>query len=321
MLSSSLVFLSTLCLSAYAGPAAAPAGQPVQFEIGGIFCLTAAGNFDGAAVTIAQCSLDQANRTWTVTNGGSTTGQGPASPIVAFGNKCLDVTNGANSDGTKLQLWTCAKGNTNQMWNVDSDGTIHWAGTNKCVDNTGGVTKNANPAQVWTCSNNGNPNQIWTSQPISGGPPIAPGGTVTFRVDEPAIHENGCLTASNNTDGASVVVDVCRDGTPGQEWTVQKGSANSGKGPAGTLTVFGNKCLDVPSGNTTPGTKLQIFTCFNGNTNQLWQVNGDLTISWSGENRCVDLTNGNVTDGSQIQSWTCVQFNQNQQWGWISVEA
>lgn len=33
-----------------------------------------------------------------------------------FGNKCLDVTNGLTVDGTKLQIWTCTSGNTNQQF-------------------------------------------------------------------------------------------------------------------------------------------------------------------------------------------------------------
>ncbi|KAH8827045.1 hypothetical protein DL96DRAFT_1229413, partial [Flagelloscypha sp. PMI_526] len=32
------------------------------------------------------------------------------------GNLCLDVTNGSNTNGAKLQVWTCFPENTNQRW-------------------------------------------------------------------------------------------------------------------------------------------------------------------------------------------------------------
>ncbi|KAJ7715693.1 hypothetical protein B0H14DRAFT_3632990 [Mycena olivaceomarginata] len=44
-----------------------------------------------------------------------------------FETKCLNVSNGATADGTKLQIWTCAVGNTNQMWTF-SGNTIQWSG-------------------------------------------------------------------------------------------------------------------------------------------------------------------------------------------------
>ena len=57
--------------------------------------------------------------------------------------QCLDVTNGVNEDGTKLQIWTCIAGNTNQMWNANADGTYTWAGTNKYDDLYTSLYKNS----------------------------------------------------------------------------------------------------------------------------------------------------------------------------------
>ena len=68
-------------------------------------CITAASNNDGAAVTLQGCTgADSQN--WVFNNG----------QVRVFGNKCLDVTNGANNDGTKLQIWTCFDGSVNQLW-------------------------------------------------------------------------------------------------------------------------------------------------------------------------------------------------------------
>lgn len=88
-------------------------------------CMSASSNADGAAVTIDKCST---SASWSL----------PATPLTgqvkAFSNKCLDVKDGVNADGTKLQIWTCADGNTNQQWRTSSNGTLIWAGKNKCVD-------------------------------------------------------------------------------------------------------------------------------------------------------------------------------------------
>jgi hypothetical protein len=65
------------------------------------------------------------------------------------------------------------------------------------------------------------------------------------------------LTAASNTDGAIVTIQACA-GTTAQQWTFT----------AGSVKIFGNKCLDVPSGSTTNGNKLQIWTCGANNANQ-----------------------------------------------------
>lgn len=71
-----------------------------------------------------------------------------------------------------------------------------------------------------------------------------------------------CLTAASNTDGAIVTIQGCT-GAAAQKWTFS----------GGTVKVFGTKCLDVPSGNTADGTKLQIWTCSVNNANQQFSYN------------------------------------------------
>ena len=67
--------------------------------------MTAASNADGAIVTIEACTA-KTNQLWTFDGSG----------VRIFGNKCLDVKDGVNQDGTKLQIWTCATGSKNQGW-------------------------------------------------------------------------------------------------------------------------------------------------------------------------------------------------------------
>jgi len=113
-------------------------------------CLSVASNTDGAAVEIEDCvSGGSTSQGWTVSG----------SNLQIFGTKCLDVTNGATTNGNKLQIWTCAAGNTNQMWTI-SGNTIQWNGHSSCVDLTDGSVTDGNLVQIWTCTDG--PNQQWT---------------------------------------------------------------------------------------------------------------------------------------------------------------
>ncbi|KAJ7669237.1 ricin B lectin domain-containing protein [Mycena polygramma] len=119
-----------------------------------------AGN--GAAIGIKLCDGRHAypGQVWTFN--GYTISQN-----ISQTNFCWDVTNGANTNGAKLQAWTCANGNTNQRFtHVGGDlayfpnDKFTWAGKNKCVDLTGGSVVDGNQLQVWDCIA-GNTNQNW----------------------------------------------------------------------------------------------------------------------------------------------------------------
>ncbi|KAF8168990.1 ricin B lectin domain-containing protein [Mycena galopus ATCC 62051] len=64
---------------------------------------------------------------------------------------CLDVTNGSTNNGNPLQIWTCATGNTNQMWTI-SGSAIQWSGHSSCLDLTNGVVTDGNVVQIWACT-------------------------------------------------------------------------------------------------------------------------------------------------------------------------
>ncbi|QRW20289.1 ricin-type beta-trefoil lectin domain protein [Rhizoctonia solani] len=82
-------------------------------------CLDAE-NRDGAPVKIADCN-GSANQKWSF---------GSKSHVVKIhGNKCLDVKDGVNADGTKLQIWTCNESSQNQkFWYSFWDYTLSWEG-------------------------------------------------------------------------------------------------------------------------------------------------------------------------------------------------
>jgi len=114
-------------------------------------CLTVASNTDGAIVSMQPCTGD-ASQKWTFSNGA----------IKAYGNKCLDVINGANVDGTLVQVWSCDTPNANQNWYYSVwDNSITWVNHAKCLDLTGGSTAAGNRPQVWGCNGASNANKVW----------------------------------------------------------------------------------------------------------------------------------------------------------------
>ncbi|KAJ7292537.1 ricin B lectin domain-containing protein [Mycena rebaudengoi] len=137
---------------------------------GGPFCITGLGDTDGAKVALVGCTAENgayapgALNNHPYFNGSTTVWVLPVAPLIGqlktYTNKCLDVPNGSTANGVRLQLWTCAKGNTNQLFKSLVSGQIQWAGTNKCLDLTDGKSTNGTPIQLWDCVT-GNKNQIW----------------------------------------------------------------------------------------------------------------------------------------------------------------
>jgi hypothetical protein len=94
---------------------------------------------------------------------------------------CLDVTNGQNVNGNKLQIWTCTGGPNQQF--VFTNGALQWKGSDKCVDLTDGNHAAGTRVQLWQCFS-GNSNQMWTG-PSTSAPSsavsVSSGGGVSFK--------------------------------------------------------------------------------------------------------------------------------------------
>jgi hypothetical protein len=118
--------------------------------LNGAKCLTAASDANGAAVAIQDCN-NSPEQKWVFTGG----------TVTIFKNKCLDVTGGNNSDGTKLQIYTCSPNDPNQQFSYSRDNRLGWTNTGKCVDLPNGNQADGTPVQIWDC--NGNINQVWNA--------------------------------------------------------------------------------------------------------------------------------------------------------------
>jgi hypothetical protein len=110
---------------------------------------------------------------------------------------CMDDTGGSLTAGNKVEVWTC-RGNANQAWTVEPDGTIRHGGS-YCLDTLGILTV-LNPC-------NGSTTQVWT-----------PGGP---SANDSLVQKSSglCLTipGDNTANGTQLDVESCA-GKSYQAW-------------------------------------------------------------------------------------------------------
>ncbi|HEY2516358.1 MAG TPA: ricin-type beta-trefoil lectin domain protein [Polyangiaceae bacterium] len=77
-------------------------------------------------------------------------------------------------------------------------------------------------------------------------------------------------------------------------------------------------CLDLPNGNTTNGTKLQIWSCDGDGVNQTWYMDPGGAIHFGADaSKCLDLPNGSQVNNARLQIWDCDNgSSQDQQWAY-----
>ena len=93
------------------------------------------------------------------------------------------------------------------------------------------------------------------------------------------------------------------------------GGGGGGGGTTGALHAVGaGKCLDVPNSSTTPGTQLQIYSCWGG-ANQTWThtSSNQLTTTMNGTTLCLDAYDNQTSPGTKAETWSC-NGGANQQW-------
>ncbi|TRM67469.1 ricin B lectin domain-containing protein [Schizophyllum amplum] len=73
---------------------------------------------------------------------------------------------------------------------------------------------------------------------------------------------NSCITAGGLKDGSRLYLEACIPGQIAQTFyytnDLRLAVENHGL------------CVDLPSGDKTPGNSLQVWTCTDGNKNQIW---------------------------------------------------
>ena len=273
-------------------------------------------------------ALASTSFTWTVAPAGAGIA---TTPLVGYQGLCLDLASDSNTDGTKVDIYTC-NGTDGQQWTELPNGTVHADG--KCLDVAGGGTANGTLVDLYTC--NGTGAQVWQPQsdgallnPQSGkclddtGLSTTPGTQVQIwscggGANQSWVPASGTATTSTGavTGYQGLCLDVrgasSADGTPVQVYTCNSTSAQSWTTEAdGTLQALG-KCLDVTGGGTANGTLVDLDTC-SGSGAQAWlpQAGGALVNPQSG--KCLDDTGFSTTPGTQVQIWSCTGAA-NQSW-------
>jgi len=226
---------------------------------------------------------------------------------------CLDLPNGNEANGTKVQIWACDPTGVNQTWFMDSQGAVHFgADQNKCLDLPNGLPIDQTQLQIWDCDNGASVDQQWS-----------------YQADDTIEKDGKCveLQGGSSANGTAVQLYDC-NGTSGQHWSRLLGTPPSVAGnnqiiqriPAVPiqLTDANGGCLDLPSGNTTNGTKLQIWACDSNGQNQAWYMDGAGAIHYGADTtKCIDLPNGQPIDQTQLQIWDCDNgATMDQQWSY-----
>jgi glucosylceramidase len=158
--------------------------------------------------------------TWNPGTGGGSGGSGGGidssqwyQVINTGSGKCVDATNGGTANGTAVQQWACAGGNTNQQWQFQPTDSGYYEVVARNApalgwDVTGGAgaTGDGVPIQLWTYG--GGTNQQW--KPVQHAD-----GTYSFT---PRNNSSECLDVTNvsSADGARL-----------QQWTCTGGVAQS----------------------------------------------------------------------------------------------
>ena len=127
--------------------------------------------------------------------------------------ECADATNGGTSNGTAVQQWTCAGGNTNQEWQFQPTDSGYYKVVTRNApplgwDVTGGpgATGNGIPIQLWAYG--GGTNQQWL-------PALQSDGSYTFTARNSGTE---CLDVTNRStaNGAQLQQWTCTGGDTAQ---------------------------------------------------------------------------------------------------------
>jgi hypothetical protein len=83
--------------------------------------------------------------------------------------------------------------------------------------------------------------------------------------------------------------------------------------PTGPIVAGVNTadCVDVNGGSSTPGTKVQMWSCNGSASSQSWTMESNGTVGINGQ--CLDITGASTSNGALIEEWTC-NGGTNQQW-------
>ncbi|MEU0589431.1 ricin-type beta-trefoil lectin domain protein [Streptomyces sp. NPDC006132] len=123
--------------------------------------------------------------------------------VGAASNRCLDVPNSSQTNGTQVQLWDCLDDRAGQKWTRTAAGELRVHGS-KCLDAEASGTSPGTRVVIWDC--HGGQNQQWN---------VNANGSIT------SARSGLCLDAYNagTGNGTQVVLWNCNGGS-NQRWAL-----------------------------------------------------------------------------------------------------
>ena len=194
---------------------------------GSKFCMAPTSTTSGADVRLATCST---SNDWFLRN----------MYMVGFGGKCLDLSGGDTTNGTKIKMWDCgALGGANQKWTVTADGHLKYGTSSKCARVVNGSLV------IWDCHD-------WATEKF------------TFNNGKIVRTSSGkCLDVSGPSDAQYISGQgMPVNGMPVGEFTCNT-SMNQKWNLRGQLRygADSSRCLNRQSGSDAPGANVQLYTC------------------------------------------------------------
>jgi endo-1,4-beta-xylanase len=123
-------------------------------------------------------------------------------------NRCLDVPNSTQTNGTRVQLYDCHT-NANQQWTYTSSRQLRVL-NNKCLDANGAATANGTAVIIWDCNNGAN--QQWN---------INSNGTIS------GVQSGRCLDVWGTGNGQQIQIYDCH-GQTNQQWRTTFSTTTTG---------------------------------------------------------------------------------------------
>ncbi|NUT36911.1 MAG: 1,4-beta-xylanase [Hamadaea sp.] len=155
----------------------------------------------------------------------ASTPTGGAGTIVGVqSNRCIDVPNATQTNGTRVQLYDC-NGQTNQRWTYTAGKQLQVYGS-KCLDASGQGTANGTAIIIWDC--HGGTNQQWN---------INANGTIS------GVQSGRCLDVWGTGNGQQVQLYDCH-GQANQQWRTNFGGTTS---PSPSTSPSGPTGCALPS--------------------------------------------------------------------------
>ena len=118
-----------------------------------------------------------------------------------------------------------------------------------------------------------------------------------------ALDSSLCLDSNGNVaqNGSKINMVSC-NGQANQNWFINQ-SNNTLQSNLGNRSF----CVDLPAGNTTNGTQLELWDCSINNPNQNWKLSGNTFVHQS-SGKCMDVN----TNNKIVEIWDCNNKNTNQ---------